>query len=153
MVIGNIPMEDFALRKSSKGYQLLRRAVQQAADLYPDWPPFEVFCQNLAGTAGQTSSQAVQKALERVVNTLWERPDNRKLAEYYYGYQIKEKPSPKDFIYTLGEYIYNERMKSQPGPAQNNIKAVMTILPNGEKCLAIPLNELLDTLGESGAGL
>ncbi len=139
-------MSNFAMRRSSKGYQLLCLAIQEASVLHPNFPTFDVFCQTLLKSAQETNSQAIQRTLARAVETLWDRPENQRLFDQFYGYPVVEKPSAKDFVYTMGGYI-NRRAGYQAEATllrvlPGTLEPFVVAMPDGRPCLAIPLDNL-----------
>lgn len=123
----DLVMSSFSMRRESREYRFLCTAIQQASLIYPYYPAFDVFCRNIAKFAGEASAQAFQLALIQGVAGLWELAENRKLFDELYGYSIIEKPSAKDFVYTMGGYVcrsagrFQETASSsapEPGPTQ-----------------------------------
>lgn len=146
MLAEEFVMSHFAMRRSNKGYQLLCLAIQEASSLYPHFPTFDVFCRNLLKSTQETSVPAVQRTLARAVENLWDQKGNRRLFNYFYGYQVVEKPSAKDFVYTMGGYV----CRKAAGPADTlplrmlpgTIEPFIAAMPDGRPCLAIPLDNL-----------
>ncbi len=152
MLAEDLVMSHFAMRRSSKGYPLLCLAMQKASTLYPNYPTFDVFCQTLLKPAQEASAQAVQRTLARGVEALWDREENRRLFDKFYGYPVVEKPSAKDFVYTMGGYIHRRAGYSLDAVPlcvlSERIEPFVAAMPDGRPCLAIPLDNLARLSGD-----
>lgn len=139
-------MESFAIRRSGKGYKLLCLAIREACQLYPDYPTFDALCRILLDSVQETSVSAIRRALARAVDTLWEIKDNRPLFDRFYGYPVRDKPSAKDFVYTMSDYIHHQHETNIRIVPLNfllgKIKPLLGSMPDGRPCLAIPLDDL-----------
>lgn len=104
----------FTLRKSTKGYRILRLVLQEAVSLYPMDISLEQLCLRVQKSAGGANPKSLQRALGRTIDMIWECTTNHILLDKIYQYPVTEKPSAKDFICSVVDYIKNSMLPNDP---------------------------------------
>lgn len=140
MLAEDLVMSAFSMCRSSKEYRLLCMAIQKASLIYPYYPTFDLFCRNMEKSGGEAGALLLQQALAQAVEALWTLPENRKLFDQYYGYHLIERPSSKDFVYTMGGYVCRQAGQHPKGlfPAfvEGDMESAAAADPDGSSELA-----------------
>ncbi len=115
MFYPNSILSQFAVRKSSKGYHILSRAIWEAVELYPQEFSFDQLCQHILKSTGGKNSKSLQRILNRTVESIWSCEYNQELLEKIFQYRVEEKISAKDFIFSFAEYyIQHPELRQSP---------------------------------------
>ena len=93
-------------RRSKGCYYVLCRAVELVRDCQPGEVQMKAVCAMVHQDNGMTPG-AVEKALSRAVDDIWDNGNRDKLQQIY-GRPLWERPSPKELVNVLAQHLWRE---------------------------------------------
>ena len=97
-------LSQFTIKKTYMGYPFLVSAIHEAVIAQPDRLTASEICE-LVAAEEETAPQVVSRELKRTVNSIWYQMKNPEVYSGIVGFQVKTKPLPLEFIYTIAERL------------------------------------------------
>ena len=95
-------------------YMVLACAVKVALGYQPRETKMETIVDEVAEMLGGSKNPAaVSRALSRVAADIWEHGNRQALCRFF-GYQLREPPTPKELVFCLAEYLWMHEKSTRP---------------------------------------